>query len=181
MKHIKIVLALSFSLLQAHNNITVIGIGRLGLCTALSFEKAGYNVLGVDISSDYVSMLNNKHLRLPEPQVDQFLQNSINFKATCSLDEGLNHSDVYYIMVDTPSTPSKEAYDHSKLGKVLSEINKRKVENKHIVIGCTIFPGYIRTIGKFLLRDCVNTTLSYNPEFIAQGDIMRGLKILILY
>ena len=74
------------------------------------------------------------------------------------------------------STPSKEAYDHSKLGKVLTEINKRKVENKHIVIGCTIFPGYIRTIGKFLLSDCVNTTLSYNPEFIAQGNIIYGLQ-----
>jgi len=47
------------------------------------------------------------------------------------------------------------------------------VKNKHVVIGCTVLPGYIATVGRFLLKDCVNTSLSYNPEFIAQGTIMR--------
>lgn len=161
--------------LYAQEAITVIGIGRLGLCTALSFENAGYKVMGVDINPIYVAAVNNKTFQSPEPLVNDFLQKSVNFKATCSFDEGLNFADIYYIMVDTPSTPSKEAYDHSKLGKVLTEINKRKVKNKHIVIGCTVFPGYIRTVGRFLLRDCESITLSYNPEFIAQGTIMHGL------
>lgn len=175
MKYVMGLLLFSFSSLIAHNNITVIGIGRLGLCTALCFEKAGYNVLGVDINPTYVTKINNKTLHSLEPEVNELLLQSSNFKATCSLDEGLNFSDIYYIMVDTPSTTSKEAYDHNKLGHVLNEINKRKIENKHIVIGCTIFPGYIRTIGKFLLKDCINTTLSYNPEFVAQGNIVYGL------
>jgi UDPglucose 6-dehydrogenase len=175
MKHILTLAALSFSLLQA-DNITVIGIGRLGLCTALIFEKAGYSVLGVDINSNYVESLNQKIFQSPEPGVNELLSQAVNFRATDSFEEGLNFSDIYYIMVDTPTTPSKEAYDHSKLGKVLSLINKYKLKNKHIVIGCTIFPGYIRTVGKFLIRDCENTTLSYNPEFIAQGAIMQGLE-----
>ena len=58
--------------------------------------------------------------------------------------------------------------------QVLMEINARKVANKHIVIGCTIIPGYIEETGKFLIQDCTNTSLSYHPEFIAQGDIMNG-------
>jgi len=176
MKYISVLLLTCFSFLQAQNNITVIGIGRLGLCTALVFEKAGYKVLGVDINSNYVASINSKTFRSPEPGVNEMLAQSVNFRATDSFEEGLNFSDIYYIMVDTPSTPSKEAYDHSKLGKVLSVINKHKVKNKHIVIGCTIFPGYIRTVGKFLIRDCENTTLSYNPEFIAQGTIIHGLE-----
>ena len=36
------------------NNITVIGIGRLGLGFALLLEKAGYNVLGIDVNEAYV-------------------------------------------------------------------------------------------------------------------------------
>lgn len=162
--------------LQGQNTITVIGIGRLGLCTALCFEKAGYNVLGVDVNPAYVAAINDKTFNSPEPMVNDLLMQSSNFKATCSLDEGLNYSDIYYIMVDTPSTPSKEAYDHSKLGKVLTAINNRKIANKHIIIGCTIFPGYIRTVGTFLIKDCIDTTLSYNPEFIAQGNIVYGLQ-----
>ena len=114
-----------FSGLQAEN-ITVIGIGRLGLCTALCFEKAGYNVMGVDINPKYVDAINNKTFNSPEPQVNECLSKSSNFKATCCLDDALNFSDIYYIMVDTPSTPSKEAYDHSKLSRVLTEINKQK-------------------------------------------------------
>jgi UDPglucose 6-dehydrogenase len=53
-------------------------------------------------------------------------------------------------------------------------INAKKVANKHIVIGCTVIPGYIEGTGNYLIQDCPNTTLSYHPEFIAQGDIMNG-------
>jgi UDP-N-acetyl-D-mannosaminuronate dehydrogenase len=35
--------------------VTLFGIGRLGICTALCLEKAGYNVLGVDVNQRYVS------------------------------------------------------------------------------------------------------------------------------
>lgn len=162
--------------LYARNTITIIGIGRLGLCTALCFEKAGYDVLGVDLNPAYVASLNNKSFSSLEPHVSTMLQESTHFKATCSLDEGLEFADVYYIMVDTPSTSHKEAYDHTNVNRVLSEINKRKVSNKHIIIGCTVFPGYVRTTAKSLMQDCVNTTLSYNPEFIAQGNIVYGLQ-----
>lgn len=157
-------------------NITVIGIGRLGLCTALAFEKAGNHVLGVDINPSYVQSLNDKAFYSPEPFVNEYLAQSKNFRATCSLDEGIHFSDLYYIMVDTPSTIAQEAYDHSNLSLVLSELNKRKVKNKHIVIGCTVFPGYIRNVGSFLVQNCTNTTLNYNPEFIAQGNIVYGLQ-----
>ncbi|MFA6066643.1 MAG: nucleotide sugar dehydrogenase [Candidatus Babeliaceae bacterium] len=167
---------LAISIIHARNSITVIGIGKLGLCTALCFEQAGYDVLGIDLNQEYIASLNNKTFNSLEPHVNTLLHNSTRFTASCSLDEGLEFSDIYYIMVDTPSTPHKEAYDHKNLNNVLSEINKRKVTNKHIVIGCTVFPGYIRTIGKNLLKDCINTTLSYNPEFIAQGNIIHGLQ-----
>ena len=42
------------------------------------------------------------------------------------------------------------------------------------VVGCTVLPGYSAKVGKYLLRDCERTSLNYNPEFIAQGEIMSG-------
>ena len=179
MKHIKKIFLLlcilnsNFTLTAPENNITVIGVGRLGLCTALCLEQAGYNVLGVDIFPGYVEKLNSKTLTSPEPGVEQALKESVNFRATCDLDEGLKFSDVYFIIVATPSTDKAEAYDHSGLNRLLHNINKRKVKNKHIIIGCTVFPGYIRNRASLLIKDCENTTLSYNPEFIAQGNIMH--------
>ena len=154
-------------------NISVIGIGRLGVCTALCLEKAGYNVLGVDVHPSYIEQINKKTLRSPEPYVEEYLKESKNLKATTSLDEALTFSDIYMLIIPTPSTPAKEAYDHTILGRILSEINKRKVENKHIIICCTVFPGYIANVARHLIQDCKNTTISYNPEFIAQGNIIK--------
>ena len=158
------------------NNITIIGIGRLGLCTALCFEKAGYNVLGIDINSQYVKQLNNKKFKSHEPGVETLLQESTNFTASTILKEGLEYSNLIMILVDTPLGGGDDYYDHSKVSSLLLKINKYKLHNKHIVICSTIIPGYINKIGRFLLSDCKNVTLNYNPEFIAQGDIINGLQ-----
>ena len=64
---------------------------------------------------------------------------------------------------------------HPQLNNLLEKINHTRVENKHIIIGCTIMPGYIRNIASEILRDCHNVSVTYNPEFIAQGDIIKGL------
>jgi len=158
----------------SRNNVSVIGIGRLGLCTALCLERAGYNVVGVDVFPSYVEALNNKSFKSTEPRVMEFLQASKNFKATTSLQEAVDHSDLLLLFVATPSTGGERHYDHSMLGKVLLDLNKMKVANKHIVIGATVIPGYISETGRYLIRDTTNCSLSYHPEFIAQGDIIRG-------
>ena len=102
------------------------------------------------------------------------LINSKNFTASLELDEGLEHSDIIFIMVKTPNSGSNKFYDHSIVSDLLQKINDKKVENKHIIIGCTLMPKYIDEVGSFLLSDCKNITLSYNPEFIAQGEIIKG-------
>lgn len=159
----------------AKKKVTLIGVGRLGICTALCFERAGWDVLGVDVVQSYVDSINQKTLVSTEPRVMEFLKASTKFKATTSTREGLDHSDLIMILVATPTGGGEDMYDISVLSRVLGDINAEKKENKHIVICCTVLPGYIQQIGRFLLRDCPNTTLSYNPEFIAQGDVIKGL------
>lgn len=156
------------------SNITVLGIGRLGLGLSLLIEKAGYNVMGIDINEEYVKQLNNKTFKSKEPEYENLLINSKNFRASLNLEEGLEYSDIIFIMVQTPNSGGNKFYDHSIVSNLLQKINEKKVENKHIIIGCTLMPKYIDEVGSFLLSDCKNTTLSYNPEFIAQGEIIKG-------
>lgn len=155
-------------------NISVIGVGRLGLGLALLIEKGGYNVCGVDIFPDYVKKLNEKKYKTNEPDYEDLLKNSKNFHATSSLEEGLNFSDTIFIVVQTPNGGGNRFYDHTILSNLLNKINKFKIKNKELIIGCTIMPKYIDDIGKLLIKDCENTFLSYNPEFIAQGEIVKG-------
>jgi nucleotide sugar dehydrogenase len=156
--------------------VTLIGIGRLGICSALVFERGGYEVLGVDVFPQYVEMINNKTFCSHEPEVNEYLAGSKNFKATTSLEEGVKFSDLIFVCVDTPSTSARTLYDYKNLSKVLQEINSCKPSNKHVMIMCTVLPGYIREIGRHFLEDCINTTLNYNPEFIAQGAIISGFR-----
>ena len=158
------------------NNITVVGVGRLGLGLALLVEKAGFNVCGVDIFPDYVKCLNDKTYKSNEPEYENLVTESKNFHATTNLEEGVNFSNLIFIVVQTPNGGGLKFYDHSILSNLLQKINSMKVKNKSIIIGCTVMPGYIREVAEPLLIDCKNTSVSYNPEFVAQGEIIKGFK-----
>uniref|UniRef100_A0A7S3YWX2 UDP-glucose 6-dehydrogenase n=1 Tax=Lotharella globosa TaxID=91324 RepID=A0A7S3YWX2_9EUKA len=154
--------------------VSVIGVGRLGLCWALNLERVGYKVLGADIFPRYVDMLNKKSLKSLEPHVSDMLRESKCFRATTDMEATVNYSDVLYILVQTPSTGGNRHYDTSYVARVLNSINKMRVSNKHIVIGCTVMPTYCEKVAKLLISNCRNCTISYNPEFIAQGEIIKG-------
>jgi nucleotide sugar dehydrogenase len=157
-------------------NISVIGIGKLGLGFALLLEKIGYDVLGVDIIQSYVDSLNAKTFVSSEPGYNELLQESTNFRACTSIKEALDFSDIIFIIVQTPNSGGDKFYDHSILSNVLVKINEHRPSNKEIIIGCTVMPKYIDEVGTPLLSDCNNCYLSYNPEFVAQGDIITGFK-----
>ena len=153
-------------------NISIIGVGRLGLCFALTLEKAGYNVVGVDVREEYVESLNNKTFTSPEPSVDEYLRECKNFTATTSLEAALSHARVIYTVVATPSLPSGR-YNHQQIDDLvdaLRDLGPQQTQ-KHLVICCTTMPGYTDTVAE-RLQD-YNYVVSYNPEFIAQGSIIR--------
>ena len=99
-------------------------------------------------------------LKTKEPLYEELLTKSNNFIATSDLMKGIDFSDIIILMVQTPNSGGDNFYDHTIVSN----------KNKHIIIGCTVMPSYIDKIGSLLLQDCENTTLSYNPEFIAQGE-----------
>ena len=157
-------------------NITVIGVGKLGLGFALLLERAGYNVLGVDIFPEYVEKLNQKTIAFAEPGYNELLKNAQNFRATTDLTQAIAFSDILFIIVQTPNGGGDRFYDHTILSNLLTRINDQAPQNKHIIIGCTVMPKYIDEIGTTLINKCKNCTLNYNPEFVAQGDIVQGFE-----
>ena len=162
--------------MENNNNITIIGIGKLGLGFALLLEKNGFNVCGVDINDEYVNKINSKQLLFQEPLYNEMLNSSMHFQATTSLEYGLNFSNTIFIIVQTPNSGGTRFYDHNILSNLLININKIQPFNKNIIIGCTVMPKYINEIGIELIKDCKNTFLSYNPEFVAQGEIIHGFE-----
>ncbi len=152
----------------------IIGIGKLGICFALNLEKAGYSVVGVDIDENYIAQLNEKKIISSEPLVEEYLIQSKNFTASVNISDVVNDdTDIIFIMVATPSLPDG-SYDHSQVEKVTNELiafGKRNI-TVDIVIGCTVMPGYCNALSEKLKK--YNYRISYNPEFIAQGSIIKN-------
>ena len=128
---------------EMSNNVTVVGIGRLGLAWALVLDNAGYNVIGCDIRREYVESLNNKTFTTIEPHVDDYLHASKNFIATTDLARAINHSNIIFINVKTESD-SDGKYDHSQLDSLIESIIAigRQKETKHLVIATNVNPGF---------------------------------------
>ncbi|HKK73863.1 MAG TPA: nucleotide sugar dehydrogenase [Saprospiraceae bacterium] len=155
--------------------IAVIGIGKLGICMALHLEQAGYSVLGVDVDPQYIAQINQRSLSSSEPEVEAQLQSAKRLRATTHIQEVLQADiDLLFLFVATPSTPEGN-YDHSQIEQVTDELAQLQSNSRprHLIVGCTTMPGYCDQLAKKMKP--YNYTVSYNPEFIAQGRIMHDL------
>ncbi|HEY0297656.1 MAG TPA: nucleotide sugar dehydrogenase [Arachidicoccus sp.] len=154
--------------------IGIIGIGKLGLCFALNLEQSGFKVYGIDITPQYINQLKNKVYSSSEPLVNAYLIQAQNFfpSDNISILFEKNITDIF-IMVATPSTKDG-GYDHSQIERVTDELIQfgKQNETKNLYIGCTTMPGYCNQLAQKMRP--YNYTVSYNPEFIAQGAIIKN-------
>ena len=78
--------------------IAVIGIGRIGLPTALCFAKAGFETIGVDINEKLVNMINSGDYPLKdEPEFDKIFENVIEnkkFRAETNIEKVVPNCDI---------------------------------------------------------------------------------------
>ena len=154
--------------------IGVIGAGRLGICFALLCEQAGYDVLVSDVREDYIKNLRNKFISTNEPEVSKLLSTSPRLSATSSNNKVIRECDIIYTLVATPSKRDG-SYDVSAVWDVVQDIKKvKKVQGKAFVVGCTTNPGDCEKFQNEL--DKFGVDVFYNPEFIAQGTIIKDLR-----
>jgi len=163
--------------------IGLIGAGRLGLCLALLIEKAGYDVIASDTRSDYIKELQDKTYNGSEPTVGTLLNYSKNIEFTTDNERVILESDVIFTLVSTPSNEDG-SYDVSNVEDVVSDCmklgwkttgeNGSGLTGKSLVVGCTTNPGDCEVFQRRLIDDGVD--VYYNPEFIAQGSIVKDLQ-----
>lgn len=157
--------------------IGVIGTGRLGLCTALLFEQAGLQVMCYDVNEQIRDAINTRKIKSNEHGVPEMLAQAKNIFAVDSL-EKLMHIDTLFCIVPTPSL-SDGSYNHEYIERMAEEmislsplLSKRK--STLLNICCTTMPGYCETLQRKFVDKGLPIDVCYNPEFIAQGDILRG-------
>lgn len=154
------------------NKISVIGIGKLGLPLALLLDSEGYDVVGCDVNEKYIESLKDKTFNSNEPYINELLKDS-KMSFTTKAIEAFEHSEMIFVLVPTPSKQGGE-YSHKYVDQIVDKIITNKVKDKTLVISSTVMPRYCESVKKKLSH--LNIEVVYNPEFIAQGSIIDGLK-----
>lgn len=81
--------------------VAFVGLGYIGLPTAVVMANAGVNVIGVDVNEENVERINRGEVTIVEPGLEEALTKAIasgNFRATTDQ----VHADCYIIAVPTP-------------------------------------------------------------------------------
>jgi UDPglucose 6-dehydrogenase len=158
------------------HKIAVVGIGKMGLCFALNLERSGYEILGVDIAQKYVQQIADKSLQPNEPNVEAMIRTMKRFKAVSQIEKLVDFQpELIFVMVATPDAEDR-GYDHSQLEAVILSLSSLPFRGPRvdIVIGCTTLPGYCDSMKSIINNE--KYRISYSPQFIAQGSIMRNLQ-----
>lgn len=163
--------------------IGVIGLGKLGLCTALCLAKKGYSIVGYDKSKYVIDSIKKEKFDNFEPNVVEYLKKyKTKFKYSNNF-ENILDCQMVMVIVPTPSMKNKafsNKYIYDFLEMIIS--NSKKFKKKiHIVITSTVMPGACREFISFIekksqLKLNEDFFLSYNPEFIALGSVIKDFE-----
>jgi UDPglucose 6-dehydrogenase len=165
--------------------VSVIGLGKLGLCLAGVFAKRGIYTIGVDINRDVVNAVNSGGCPLIEPGMQEIMAGCAGktLVATEDYREAVAESDITHILTATPSNPDGSFSNHYVEAAVRSAAEAYRDLNKrdHIfVISSTVKPGSItkRIIplieGISGRRLNIDFGVCYDPDFVALGDVVKG-------
>lgn len=168
--------------------VCVIGIGRIGLPTALSFANSNLPTVGVDINTNLVNMINSGEFPLKdEPGYTEIFQNVIKnkkFFATTKIEEVVPKADVILLSLPTPMDANNNP-DYSALESVGKKLQDLISPNSLIIVESTVEPGYIEnSFIKFLEGENKKLTsgkdfgLGVCPETANPGEILKDFKSL---
>jgi len=159
--------------------INVIGLGYIGLPTALIFAANGVKVTGTDYNRELVAKLNAGQVTFEENGLDKLFSDAVS-KGIRFTDE-YQSSDIYIIAVPTPYNKDSKKIDSGYIVSAVKEIMRVCPENATLIIESTVSPGtidkYIRPVinsNGFILGE--NIHIVHAPERIIPGNMIYELE-----
>lgn len=158
--------------------INVIGLGYIGLPTALMLAAHGNEVVGTDYNRELVETLLSGKTTFKEEGLDELFEEAI--QSGIHFSHEYQTTDMYIISVPTPYDESSKKVDASYVVSALRDIMKVCEKGAVVVIESTISPG---TIDRFV-RPVVESNgfvigkdihLAHAPERIIPGNMVYEL------
>ena len=167
--------------------VCVVGIGRIGLPSALSFAKSGLTTIGVDINESLVQKINDDNFPLEdEPGYEEIFHDVIKnktFSATTKIEEGITKSNLILLSLPTPMDENNIP-DYSALANVAKQLSQLLQPNSLVIVESTVEPGFIEDVMINLISDNDRLDAEKNffigvcPENANPGEILHDFTNL---
>lgn len=158
--------------------VNVIGLGYIGLPTALMMASHGVEVIGTDYNKELVATLNAGKTTFKEDGLDELFQDAL--KAGIKFTTEYQKTDTYIVSVPTPYDKFSKKVDPCYVIAAVKDVLKVCPKGATIVIESTVSPG---TMDKFVrpiieqagLKIGEDINLVHAPERIIPGNMVYEL------
>ena len=167
--------------------VCVIGIGRIGLPTALSFAKSGLETIGVDINENLVETINlGKFPLKDEPGYDVIFDDVVKnkkFSVTTNISDAVPNSDLIILSLPTPMDENNIP-DYSALRNVATKLAEILSPNSLVIVESTIEPGFVEDEMVSIISNSERLEIEKNffigvcPENANPGEILHDFTNL---
>ena len=158
--------------------INVIGLGYIGLPTALMFATHGVEVVGTDLNKELVETLQAGKTTFKEEGLDDLFNDAL--KAGITFTTEYRPTDTYIVSVPTPYDKTSKKIDPTYVVNAVEQVLEVAPFGAVVVIESTVSPG---TIDKYVrplveakgLTAGIDIHLVHAPERIIPGNMVSEL------
>lgn len=158
--------------------VNVIGLGYIGLPTALMLASHGVEVIGTDYNKDLVNTLNAGKTTCKEDGLDELFENAVN--AGIKFTTEYQNTDIYIVSVPTPYDKFSKKVDACYVAEAVKDVMKVCHKGATVVVESTVSPGtidkFVRPVieeNGFVIGKDIN--LVHAPERIIPGNMVYEL------
>lgn len=161
--------------------ITILGMGYIGLPTAIAFAKAGFTVKGFDVNKKVIETLKAGHIHIVEPSLQEAFEEALKSGRLIPTDK-LEKSDVFIISVPTPFKKNHEEKiaDLSYVESASREVATVLEENNLVILESTVPPMTTKLMTDILERESGISRDKFMsvhcPERVLPGRILYELE-----
>ena len=174
----------SSNIKQKKITVGIIGLGYVGLPTAIGFHDAGFTVWGVDVSQRTVDMVLQGKNPTGDPDVNDIIPQpgTDRWNITTSVNEAVPNCDVVLVTVPTPITDDLKpdlSFVEAAGRDVFSSI--KRDSRTIVVLESTVYPGvtthtWLPIIESQNLNVGIDVEIAYCPERFNPGDPAHGVR-----
>ncbi len=170
---------------KQYRRVSVVGLGKLGLCLAACVAERGIDTIGVDIDRQTVEMVNHNRAPWFEKGLDDLLARNVGQRLLVTTDhvQAIESTDATFVLVATPSDPDgtfSNRFVEAALASLADALGRSQKPYHSFVISSTVMPGSTQELFIPLLEKLSgkklhsNFSVCYDPDFVALGNALHG-------